>query len=225
MLIVIFRTFILLALVILVIRVMGKRQVGQMQPYEIAILIMISALAAIPMEDIGIPLLNTMIPIVLLFSIQIVLSFVSLKSEGVRAALDGRPSIVVENGRISEEELRNQRVNINDLLELLRLAGYPHVQEVEYAILETNGSISVIPKSQWRPVTPADLALETSYEGLPYPLVADGIINYQNLRHVKLNEGWLREELAKLGYTRVQDVFFACLDTGGNLFVQSKSQG
>jgi len=222
LLIVIVRTIILLALVIVVIRIMGKRQVGQMQPYELAILIMISALAAIPMEDIGIPLLNTIIPILLLFSIQIILSFVALKNERIRAALDGRPSIVVQHGKILESELRNQRVNLNDLLELLRLAGYPNLLEVEYAILETNGSISIIPKSQSRPVTPYDLGIKTSYEGLSYPLVTDGNINYENLKNIRLSEDWLKTELARLGYTRLKDVFFASLDTGGNLFVQAK---
>lgn len=222
MIIVMFRTVILITVVIIVIRIMGKRQVGQMQPYELAILIMISALAAIPMEDIGIPLFNTIVPILLLFSIQILLSFFAMKSENIRSALDGRPSIVIENGKIIESELKNLRVNINDLLELMRLAGTPKLADIEYAILETNGKLSVLPKSQKRPVTPEDLNIETSYEGLPYPLVIDGNINYKVLNKVKLNEEWLKEELAKLGYINLKEVFFASLDTEGELVVQRK---
>ncbi|NLI70898.1 MAG: DUF421 domain-containing protein [Firmicutes bacterium] len=222
MIIVFIRTLILFTLVIVVIRVMGKRQVGEFQPYELAILIMISALAAIPMEDIAIPLSNTIIPILLLFSIQIILSLIALKNEKIRALLDGRPSIVIENGRIVEAELKKLRVNINDMLELIRLSGYPSLNDIEFAILETNGKLSVLPKSQHRPVTPEDLNIETQYEGLPYPLVADGNINYEMLTKVKLNETWLKEELSKLGYLNINDVFLASLGTNGELVVQRK---
>ncbi len=201
---------------------MGKRQVGEIQPYELAILIMISALAAIPMEDIAIPLFNTIIPILLLFSIQIILSLIALKNEKIRALLDGRPSIVIENGKIVESELKKLRMNINDILELIRLSGYPCLYDIEYAILETNGKLSVIPKSQYRPVIPKDLNIETQYEGLPYPLVTDGNINYEMLTKAKLNEAWLKEELSKLGYLNIKDVFLASLDTDGRLTVQRK---
>ena len=130
MIIVFIRTLILITLVISVIRIMGKRQVGEIQPYELAILIMISALAAIPMEDIAIPLFNTIIPILLLFSIQIILSLIALKNEKIRALLDGRPSIVIENGKIVESELKKLRMNINDILELIRLSGYPCLYDI-----------------------------------------------------------------------------------------------
>ncbi|MFY9114450.1 MAG: DUF421 domain-containing protein [Dethiobacteria bacterium] len=222
MIIVFIRTLILITLVISVIRIMGKRQVGEIQPYELAILIMISALAAIPMEDIAIPLFNTIIPILLLFSIQIILSLIALKNEKIRALLDGRPSIVIENGKIVESELKKLRMNINDILELIRLSGYPCLYDIEYAILETNGKLSVIPKSQYRPVIPKDLNIETQYEGLPYPLVTDGNINYEMLTKAKLNEAWLKEELSKLGYLNIKDVFLASLDTDGRLTVQRK---
>jgi len=214
----------LFVLVVTVMRLMGKRQIGQLQPYELAVLIMVSALAAIPMEDIGIPLINSIIPIVLLLSFQVLVSFSAQKSERVRAVLCGRPSVVIMNGKIMEAELKNLRVNINDLLEQLRIAGYPNISEVEFAIMETNGELSVVSKSQYRPLKPKDIGLSTSYEGLPYPLLIDGNVNYENLAKVKLDELWLKEELAKFGIRNFKQVLFASLDTEGNLYYQRKDE-
>ncbi len=223
MVIVIIRTLILFSLVLLVIRLMGKRQVGQMQPYEIGIIIMISALAAIPMEDTGIPLINTIIPILLIFSFQVILSFGAQKNERIRAFIDGRPSVLIKDGKIEEQELIKLRMNINDLLELLRIQGYANILDVETAVLENNGVLSVIPKSQNRPVTPKDLGLATTYEGLPYPLIIDGNINYENLTKIKQNEAWLKEQMANLGIPELNHVLFVSLDTAGNLYYQRKS--
>ena len=220
--VVILRTVILLVLIILIMRLMGKRQIGQMQPYEISILIIISALAAIPMEDIGMPLLNSIVPILILFSFQMLISYVSQKSEKVRAILCGRPSVVIENGTIVESELQNLRMNLNELYEMLRVQGSADISDVEFAIFETNGQLSIIPKSQSRPITPTDFNLETNYEGLPHPLIIDGNINYENLHKVKLNEQWLRDELSKHGIKDITEVLLASLDTQGNLFFQVK---
>ncbi len=225
MFVVMLRTIILFSIVLAVMRIMGKRQIGQMQPYEIAILIMISALAAIPMEDIGIPLLNSIIPIVMLFSFQILISFFSQKSERIRALLCGRPSVIIENGKILEKEMKKMRMNISELQEMLRVQGYANLSEVEFAIFETNGQLSVVPKSQSRPVTPQDLNLSTSYEGLPYPLIIDGNVNRHNLSKLKLNQEWLKGELKRFGIESEQEVLLASLDTQGRLFFQKKTKG
>lgn len=219
---VIFRTVILYVIVFVVMRIMGKRQIGQLQPYELAVAIMISALAAIPMEDISIPLVNSIVPILILLSFQVMVSVLSVKYGPVRALLCGKPSIVVENGRINETELGNLRVNINDLLEQLRLAGYPNLADVEFAIMETNGQLSVIPKSQKRPLNPGDINIPTDYEGLCYSLIVDGQVDFQNLKSVGLNENWLKTELNKFGINNFKDVFLASLDTNGKLFFQRK---
>lgn len=225
MFVVMLRTLILFALVILVMRMMGKRQIGQLQPYELAVLIMVSALAAIPMEDIAIPLTNSIIPIILLFVFQVGLSFAAQKSERVRAVISGRPTILIQNGKISEQAMRDLHININDLLEQLRIAGYPNIADVEFAVFETNGAISVIPKSQCRPVMTRDLGLNTGYEGLCHPLVIDGNINYENLAKVRLDELWLTTELKKHGITDIKLVLLASLDTAGNLYFQTKQAG
>ncbi len=222
MFIVMIRTIILYVLVFFVMRMMGKRQIGQLQPYELAVAIMISALAAIPMEDISIPLINSMVPILLLMIMQVLVSLASLKFRGARAYLCGKPSIVINNGKIEEAELRNLRVNLNDLLEQLRLGGYPNIADVEFGIMETNGQLSIVPKSQKRPLQPEDLKVPTPYEGLCQTLVVDGQIDYENLEQVGLSEGWLRQELAKFGITRIKDVLLASLDTQGRLYYQKK---
>jgi len=224
MLIGIVRTLILFAVVVIGLRLMGKRQVGKLQPYELVIVIMLSALAAIPMENSGVPLLSGLFPIFTLIVVQIVMSYLSLKSERARGIICGTPSVLVENGRIVEEELARIRYNINDLLEQLRAKNMPNIADVEFAILETSGELSVIPKSQKRPVMPEDLKLPTKYEGLPVTLIIDGYVFKKNLARINLNEEWLRSELSKFGIQSFKDVLFAHIDTEGKLLYQVKSR-
>ena len=222
MFVVMFRTLILFVLVIVAMRIMGKRQIGQLQPYELVVLVIVSALAAIPMEDIAIPLFNSIIPILLLVVFQVVTSYAAQRSEKVRSLVCGRPSIVIQNGRIIESKLREMHLNINDLLEQLRIGGYQNVADVEFAIFETNGDFSIIPKSQYRPVQPRDLKIGTQYEGVPHPLIVDGNINYENLGKTSLDLLWLQNEVQKQGISDLKDVLFASLDSGGQLYIQRK---
>lgn len=222
MLLEIIRTLILYGAVVLVMRIMGKQEIRQLQPFELVVALMVADLAVIPMQDTGTPLLSGLVPITVLMAAQIAMSYISMKSEKARGIISGSPSVVVRNGRIVEQELKRLRYNINDLLEQLRVKSYPNLADVEFAILETNGQLSVIPKSQKRAIQPADLQLSTQYEGLSLELVADGVINYKNLRLVNLTEDWLRSELCKLGVKDIRKVLFASLDTAGKLFYQVK---
>lgn len=224
MILIILRTLILFFLVVLALRIMGKRQIGQLQPYELVVIIMIADLAAIPMESVGIPLLSGAIPILTLLVAEVVISYLSLKSERFRGIVSGTPSILVENGKILEKELKKLRYNVNDLLEQLRTKNYPNIADIEFAILETKGDITVIPKSQKRPVVPADLHIETKYEGIPITLIIDGYVFKKNLEKLKLNETWLQGELQKFGITDFKKVLLASLDTEGKLFYQLKDQ-
>ena len=223
MLLVIIRTLILYATTVLLLRVMGKRQIGQLQPYELVVIIMISELAAIPMQNTGIPLLSGLIPIFILVTAQVTLSYISLKSERARGVICGTPSIVIENSRIVEDELRRQRLNLNDLLEQLRLKNVSDISDVEYAILETSGQLSVILKSEKRSVEPQDLKISPEYEGLPITLIIDGQVINDNLKKVQLDMVWLQNELGKYGIKNVKDVFFASLDAHKQLYYQLKS--
>lgn len=218
------RTIILFLIVMTVMRIMGKRQIGELQPFELVIAIMISELAAVPMQETGIPLLSGIIPIITLLIIQLTFSYLSMKSETARQVICGTPSVVIENGRIVEEELQRLRYNINDLLEQLREKDYPNISDVEYAILETSGKLSVIPKSSKRALTPADLEMPTSYEGLPITLIADGVINQENLAAAGLDRKWLLDRLKERGLSDPKRVLFATLNPDGELFLQAKAK-
>ena len=224
MLVVFARTLILYVLVVIVMRIMGKRQIGQLQPFELVIAIMISELASVPMQNTGIPLINGIIPILTLLVAQITMSFISLKSTKARGVICGKPSILIENGRINEKELRKEMYTINDLLEQLRIKNFQNIADVEFAILETNGQLSVIPKPQKRPVCPEDLNIPTKNEGLPIALIIDGEINYENLAKANHDVYWLKTELNKFGIRNLKDVLFASLDSNGNLFYQERQK-
>jgi uncharacterized membrane protein YcaP (DUF421 family) len=224
-LVVVARTLILYLLVVLIMRIMGKRQIGQLQPFELVIAIMISELASVPMQNTGIPLINGIMPILTLLIAQLTLSFIGIKSTKARAIICGRPSILVEDGKIKEDQLRKEMYTLNDLLEQLRIKNIPNIADVEFAILETNGQLSIIPKSQKRPVSPQDLNIPTQYEGLPLDLVIDGNINYENLKFSGLDTNWLIRKLSGFGINNIKDVLFASLDSEGNLYYQVKDKG
>ncbi|MGE4282522.1 MAG: DUF421 domain-containing protein [Clostridia bacterium] len=217
-----FRTIILYILVIAALRIMGKRQIGELQPSELVVTIMISELAAIPMQETGIPLLNGIIPIITLIIAEVFLSYITLKSQKARDIISGTPSVLIENGKIHEKEMEKLRFNMNDLLEELRVNNCPNIADVEFAILETSGQLSVIPKSQKKPVTAEDINIPTKYEGMPLTLISDGKVNYNNLKKTNLDREWLVKELSKFEITDLSNVFFASLDTQGNLYYQAK---
>jgi len=224
-LVVVVRTLILYLIVVFIMRIMGKRQIGQLQPFELVIAIMISELAALPMQDIGIPLINGIIPILTLLFAQITLSFIGLKNPHARAIICGRPTILIQNGKINEAQLRKEMYSLNDLLEQLRIKDIQNIADVEFALLETNGQLSVIPKSQKRPVTPQDLNISTQYEGLSMDIIIDGDISYENLKLANLDINWLKDTLSKFGINNPKDVLFASLDSEGNLYYQVKERG
>lgn len=201
---------------------MGKRQIGQLQPFELAIAIMISELAAVPMQNTGIPLINGIIPILTLLIAQLAISLIALRSTRGRGVICGQPRILIEKGRIVEENLRKEMYTLNDLLEQLRIKDEPNILDIEYAILETNGQLSIIPKSQKRPVTPEDLKVATPYEGLPLEVIIDGKVIRKNLIKAKKDDRWLEEQLRIHKIAHTSDVLFASIDTQNNVYMQKK---
>lgn len=206
MLIVVVRTFILYILVIVALRLMGKREIGQLQPFELVVILMISELAAIPSENVGIPLLSGIIPILVLLLTSVALAWITLKSERARSILCGTPTILIERGKILERELKKNRYNLSDLLEELRIKNVPNIADVEFAVLETNGQVSVFPKAQKRPTIPEDFHMTTQYEGLPLTLIMDGSLNEKNLHQANKNLAWLRGELKKQNIDQLNQV-------------------
>jgi len=218
------RTVYFYIVLLVVIRLMGKREIGILSPWDLVLTIMLAELAALPIENQEVGLLEGAVPILTLLVAQVVISWLTLKSVSFRNLIAGTPSIVVKDGRIIESELRRLRYGIDDLMEQLRQKNVPNIHDVEVAVLETNGSLSVIPKSQRRPVYPSDLGLSTGYEGLPIPLVNDGRIDYRALSAAGLDLTWLKQELERRGIHDPKEVLYACLDSQGNLFVQEREK-
>jgi uncharacterized membrane protein YcaP (DUF421 family) len=216
------RTIILYVVVVVVMRIMGKRQIGELQPFELVIAIMLSELAAVPMQDTGIPLIHGLIPIFTLMFLEILISFATLKSRGLRKIICGTASTIIEHGRLVEEELRNQRFNLDDLMEELRLSGYFNITDIEYAIMETSGKISVIPKSDISPVTRRDMNISHPDDELPLSLILDGKLNNYNMKLIHKDNEWLLKELKKFKISSIEDTFIAVLDSSGSFFAQRR---
>lgn len=226
MLVVFARALILYILVVIVMRIMGKRQIGQLQPFELVIAIMISELAAVPMQNTGIPLVNGIIPILTLLAIQLLISFLSIKSIRFRALICGKPTVLIENGIIRESALRKELYTLHDLLEQLRINNCPNISDVEYAILETNGQLSVIPKPQKKPLTPGDMNIQPQAEGITLDLIIDGRIMGENLKIAGKDLKWLQSQLHTNNFSGPEDIFYACMDTATQqVFFQPREKG
>ncbi|NMB25226.1 MAG: DUF421 domain-containing protein [Firmicutes bacterium] len=218
------RTLIFYAVLLFLLRIMGKREIGSLSPFDLVVTIMIAELAALPMENPDVTLVDGLVPILTLTVAEIVVSYATLKSESLRILLTGSPSIIIRGGELIESEMRRVRYNLSDLMLQLRLKGVSNIADVEVAILETNGELSVILKSQYRPVVPADLDIETEYEGLPLILIVDGVVNQFNLKQAGVTDEWLAARLKERGIDSTTDVLVASLDTVGRLFVQRKNR-
>ncbi|MDO4517557.1 MAG: DUF421 domain-containing protein [Bacillota bacterium] len=220
------RTVILYLLIIVGIRLMGKRQIGQLEPSELVLSLLIADLAAVPMQDFGIPLIMGMIPILTLLCLSTILSVLTVKSIRFRALLCSRPSIVVQDGEILIREMVKNRFTVDELMEELRVAGITDLSSVKYAVLETTGRISVVPKAEDRPVTLRDMDLPAKDTGMPVIVISDGRVLSENLILRNLSMQWLREELLKRGVTDVRRVFLMTVnETGGIYFVEKEGKG
>ena len=218
------RSIIIYVIVLIVMRLMGKREIGQLQPFELVISIMIADLASIPMTDPGVPIFNGIVPILGLLAMHLVITVLNLKSVNIRKFTCGKPTILIYRGRIDEDAMRKERFTVSELQERLRGKDVFYLGDVEYAILETNGEISVIQKPEKRNTTPEDFNITPEYEGLPYDLVVDGKVMYENLKKIGKNEKWLANQIKKFN-TKAEDVLIATMDGKGNFFCQAKEKG
>ena len=189
------RVSIIYILVLVVMRIMGKREISQMQPFELVIAIMIADLASVPMSDTGIPIFNGIIPILALLLFQLIISIINLRSIKLRQIICGKPQILVYRGKIDEKALKKEKITINELQERLRQNNIFTLGDVEYAILETSGEISVIQKPEKRNTIPEDFNIMPEYEGISYDLVVDGKIMNDNLKILNKTYGWLKKKL------------------------------
>lgn len=223
MIISLIRTLILYSLVVIALRIMGKRQIGELQPSELVVAIMISDLASVPMAEPGIPLSYGIIPIFTMVLAEMSLAYLCLKSEKIRSVISGRPSVIMLHGVIDESEMRKTRFNLSDLTEELRLQGYMDISRVDTVILETNGQMTVIPKSKYKTPDCSDLGIEIKQETLPFVLISDGKLNDINLKKAGFDMKWLSKELKKAGTGDIKDVFYMTL-MDGECFIQLKKR-
>lgn len=217
------RVSILYLLVLIIMRLMGKREIGQMQPFELVIAIMIADLASIPMSDVGVPIFNGIIPILALLVFQLVISFINIKSIKLRGIICGKPSILIYRGKVDEKELIKEKITINELEERLRQNDIFSIGDVEYAILETNGQLSVIQKPEKRNTIAEDFNIIPDYEGIPYDLVLDGKIMYDNLKKIGRDYNWLKKEAEKFNI-KPEDALVITFDGKGQIFCQRKEK-
>lgn len=216
------KTVILYLAVVSALRLMGKRQVGELQPSELVVAIMISEIASVPMQSKDVPLLDGIVPIFTLVLLELIFSILVLKSEALRRLFSGSPGIVVRNGKIVEKELRRMRINIDDLLEELRLSGYCDLSEVESALLETNGQVSIIPKASFRPLTPSDMKIQPKQQYLSHTVISDGILRRKNLAGAGVDETWLYDKLSCYNITDIKQVFYMSVSDDKKIFLQLK---
>ena len=221
MLITFFRSILIYIFVLVVMRLMGKREIGQLQPFELAIAIMIADLASIPMTDPGIPLSNGIISILGLLVMHLIISIINMKSMKAREIICGRPTILIYRGKIDEKALKKERFTINELEERLRGNNVTSLGDVEYAILETSGQVTVIQKPEKRNTIPEDFNIVPEYEGIPYDLVIDGKIMYDNLKALGKNREWLKKQVEKFKI-KPEDALVVTYDGKGQIFCQKK---
>lgn len=220
MLITFFRAIFLYIVVLIVMRLMGKREIGQLQPFELAISIMIADLAATPMTESGIPITNGIMPILGLLVMHLIISIINIKSTKAREIICGKPSLLIFRGKIDQKVLKKERFTINELEERLRDNSIFNIGDVEYAILETSGQVTVIPKPNKRPATPEDFNIEPKYQGIPYDLVVDGKVEYENLKKIGKNYTWLQKQTEKFGI-QPEEALIVTIDGDNNFYCQA----
>jgi uncharacterized membrane protein YcaP (DUF421 family) len=219
-----FRTVILYLLLIVAVRLMGKKQVGELEPTELVLAMLLSDLASVPMQDFGLPLLFGVLPIVILVCLTMILSVLTLKSIRLRELLYGRPSLILDHGRLLQGELERNRLTVDELMEELRKQGIVDFSAVKYAILENSGEISVIPYEGEAPATPKQLSLCVAEAGLPVVVVNDGRILDHNLRHMGRDRSWLYQKLREQGLGSVKEVFLMTLNESGGIYLAPKER-
>lgn len=205
------RTAILYLVLIAGVRLMGKRQVGQMEPSELVVAMLVADLASIPMQNEGLPLFSGVIPILVVLGVELVLSALSVSSIRLRRILCGKPVILIENGHLLQQNLRKTRITADELTGHLRLKDVLDLNTVQYAILETSGDLSVFLFPQYRPASAGEAKVKTGQQGLPVTIIEDGKLLTQNLPHAQKDTAWVRRTL-KQHKSTVQDTFLLTVD-------------
>jgi len=204
------RTLFLYFIILVIFRVMGKREIGELSVLDLVVFIMIAEMAVMAIENPKDPLIHSLLPMLLLMGIQIMLAFVSLKSQRFRDLIDGKPTVIINNGKIDEEAMKKQRYNFDDLLVQLREKNVKNVADVEFAILEPSGKLSVFEKKKEEEI----VADEGEEDSMNLPLVMDGVIQEDHLKRIDKTNFWLRQQLRFLGYKDIHKISYCSYDNG-----------
>ena len=215
------RTLLLYIAVIVAIRLMGKRQIGDLDPSELVVTILVSDLAAVPMQDLGIPMVSGLVPIATLIVLEILLSFLALKSRPFRRLLNGQPAIIIRSGKLDIQKLRQMRLTTDEVIETLRKQNVASVADVKYGVIEPDGTLTVIPRQAKQPVTADMLGLSPRDAGLPLVVVSDGKLVNRSLQLLHLDPRDIENRLNNQSIA-LSDVFLMTLDDCGNTFLQRK---
>ena len=217
------RTIILYFFIVVGMRLMGKRQIGELEPSELVLTMMISDLAAVPMQDFGIPLLSGLVPILTLLALSLLLSQLSLRSLRLRTLLCGTPVVLIRRGQLQQSAMRKNRFTLDELLEELREQGYSNLQDIKYAILENSGQLSVFPWTAQQPPTTQQMGLNIQDDvTLPMVLINDGRVITKNLTACGRDIHWLQKQLSQEKISSPQEVFLLTLDEQGSVFCVKK---
>ena len=220
-----FRTILLYFILMVGLRLMGKRQIGELEPSELVLTLIISDLAAVPMQDFGIPLVNGVFPIVTLLCLSMLLSFFSLKSIRFRGLVCGYPTVIIRDGKILQQNMARNRFTVDELLEQLRGQGYSDLSDVKYAVLETSGQVSVLPYTKDSPVTPQVLGQTVRDDvTLPVLLINDGHLLSHNLSGSGYDMNWLEKQLKSRRLTSPRQVFLMTVDEAGTVVCVAKEE-
>lgn len=211
-----FRTLFLYLVLIFAVRLMGKRQIGEMEPAEFVVTMLVANLAAIPMQDGAIPLYSGLVPILTVLGMELVLSGLILRSVRLRRLLCGKPVILIDNGKILQENLKSARINLDELTGQLRAKDVLDIRTVQFAILETSGDLSVFPYPKEKPASAKDAGVEATGQHLPVTVVEDGYLSRENLERAKKDEKWLEKVLSQHN-CGIQDTFLLTVDESGQV--------
>ena len=217
------RTILLYLVLIAVVRLMGKRQIGQMEPAEFVVTMLVANLASIPMQDGGIPLFSGVVPIVTVLGTELVLSALSMKNIRLRKILCGKPVILIENGNILQKNLQKTRITLDELTGHLREKDVLDLQSVQYAILETNGNLSVFPYPKEKPASAKDAGVQVRKQSLPITIISDGALIEENLAKAKKDTRWVQKVLSE-HQAGIRDTWLLTVDGNDKIFFMKKEE-
>jgi uncharacterized membrane protein YcaP (DUF421 family) len=224
MLTLIIRATLIYLLVLLVFRIMGKRQIGQMQPFELVLTLIIADLATIPMTEASIPILHGIVPLITLVVVHYFLTLFSKKSVKINSILNGKPILIINPNGIDYKALQELDITIDDLFEAIRESGYFNLEEIHYAIMETNGSISILPKAAFAPVVNSSLKIEADENTLPITLVSEGSIIKENLTLANITKFDVEKIIKKAKIPNLKDVLVLTINKHGYVYIQENNQ-